>query len=67
MTEAEALNLAVQIGLILPKTKCVDALWDKCLELGYSIALEGTMKKGKAVDSAWVIYDKAKTEIARLA
>jgi len=65
MTKAEALNLANQIGLNLPKTKCVDALFDLCEKRGYKLGLEETMKNGRATYSTWVIWDANNKEIAR--
>lgn len=67
MTKAEALTLAAQLGLNLPKTKCVDALFDLCERLGLKLGLEETMKNGRAIDSAWVICDQNDNVLARCA
>jgi hypothetical protein len=65
MNKTEALKLAAQLGLVLPKTKCADALFDLCEKLDYKLGLEEVMENGQAVDSAWVIWDANNKEIAR--
>jgi hypothetical protein len=67
MTKAEALNLANQLGLDLPKTKCADALFDLCEKLNLKLGLEEIMKNGQAIDSAWVVWDANDKEVARCA
>ena len=67
MLKTEALNLAAQINLVLPKTKSVDALFDLCEKLGLKVSLEEVMKNGRAIDSAWLILDRDNNELARCA
>ena len=58
MKKNEAFILAAQLGIDLPKIKCADALYDKCVELGYQIAIDN-------LTADWVILDKNGAEIAR--
>ena len=65
MSKIEAFDLAAQLGLDLPKTKSVDALFEFCEKLGLRLSLEEVMKNGKAIDSAWLILDRDNNELAR--
>jgi hypothetical protein len=60
MTKAEALNLATQLGLDLPKTKCADALLKLCQKLGYDLGLDN-------VTGDWVVWAASGEELARCA
>jgi hypothetical protein len=60
MTKAEALNLAAQLGLDLPKTKTADALLELCQKLGYDLGLDN-------VSGDWVVWAASGEELARCA
>lgn len=60
MTKIEAMNLAAQLNIVLPKTKCADVLLVKCIELGYLIGYESP-------SADWIVFDMNNNEIARCA